>query len=90
MAKIFRPQKASRQQFEQTLEIADLSLDGDGIGFIDRKPVSVAGTIPGESVQVRVTTQGKRDKQASLIRVIEASGTSPYSAMSACRQLRRM
>ncbi len=53
--------------------IQKLVAGGEGLGFLDGKAVFVPGTIPGETVRVRLTQRHRDFDRASVVEVIAAS-----------------
>jgi len=74
--RFFKPAaKAARppQQAECVIDVERLSAEGRGLGFVDGKPVFVAGVLPGERARVRVYTEKREFSEAQLLELIEVS-----------------
>ncbi|MDP5293090.1 23S rRNA (uracil(1939)-C(5))-methyltransferase RlmD [Oceanimonas sp. CHS3-5] len=77
-----------------TLSVHSLTDKGDGIASHDGKPVYVAGALPGDEVEARVTLAKPRYAQAELRRVLtpapgRCADFCPHTACGGC-QLRVM
>ncbi len=49
MARFFKPEKNKKiEQKHQLITIKRLDHHGDGVGFLQKKPVFVPGALPGE------------------------------------------
>jgi 23S rRNA (uracil1939-C5)-methyltransferase len=61
--------------FPQTfiLEIESINLDGAGVGFYGKRPVSVFGAIPGDVVKVKPLKVSRNHSKAQLLNVITPS-----------------
>lgn len=57
----------------QKLEIKKLGINGEGIGYINRKITFVKGALPGEEVEVEIKSETNNFKEGKLIRVIKPS-----------------
>lgn len=55
------------------VEIKKLGINGEGIGYINRKITFVKGALPGEKVLVEVTNDTRNFKEAKLVEIIEPS-----------------
>jgi 23S rRNA (uracil1939-C5)-methyltransferase len=55
------------------LEIVDLTHDGRGVGRLAGKTVFVPGTLPGESVEVRIVRRHARHDEARLVGLRQAA-----------------
>lgn len=55
------------------LSIEKMGINGEGIGYIEQKPVFVDGAFPGEQVNIEITQQEKTYSKARLIRVEKPS-----------------
>ncbi|MBA4502000.1 23S rRNA (uracil(1939)-C(5))-methyltransferase RlmD [Marinobacterium marinum] len=64
-----------------TLTVERLSHEGRGIAKADGKTTFIAGALPGETVQARISAQHKRYNDAELIKVITES---PHRATPPC------
>ena len=49
---------------KKNVEIKKLGINGEGIGYIDRKIVFVPGALPQEEVIVEITTSSKTIKRS--------------------------
>ena len=58
---------------ETNLEIKKLGINGEGIGYINRKITFVKGALPQEEVSVEVTNDTRSFKEAKLIKVLKKS-----------------
>lgn len=56
-----------------SLRIEDLTREGIGLGRLDGQVVLVAGALPGDQVEVRLTHQGRRHAVGRLVTLLEAS-----------------
>ena len=77
-----------------TLSVHSLTDKGDGIASYDGKPIYVAGALPGDEVEARVTLAKPRYAQAELRRVLtpapgRCADFCPHTACGGC-QLRVM
>jgi 23S rRNA (uracil1939-C5)-methyltransferase len=63
------------------LDISGMNHDGQGVGRIDNFTVFVDGAVPGEKVEVRLTTVKKTYAVGELARIISAS---PKRVSPAC------
>ena len=69
-----RSRKTSPQPLTPlTLEVDRLSHEGRGIARADGKATFIAGALPGETVQARITDQHKRFNEAELIEIVSSS-----------------
>lgn len=68
-----RPDRHERkpQQFE--LNIQRWGINGEGIGYLFRKPVFVPGAVPGETVKVEIEKETDKFMTARLLEVRKAS-----------------
>ncbi len=78
--RFFKPAAAKKSansgvQQQRTVEVTieRLSDEGRGIGFIDGKPLFIAGALPGEKVSARITDQRRDHADAQLLAVTVAS-----------------
>jgi len=55
------------------IRIVDTGVGGDGIGRVDGYAVFVAGALPGDTVEVRLTERGKRFGRGELVRIVRPS-----------------
>ncbi|RXJ72313.1 23S rRNA (uracil(1939)-C(5))-methyltransferase RlmD [Veronia nyctiphanis] len=64
----------------KALRIERLDHHGDGVAFIDKKPVFIAGSLPGETVVAQLTEDKRQFARAKLIKVTEpsASRVNPF------------
>ena len=58
---------------ETKLEIKKLGINGEGIGYINRKITFVKGALPNEEVSVEVTNDTRSFKEATLVKVLKKS-----------------
>jgi len=56
-----------------TLRIDDLTREGLGLGRLDGQVVLVAGALPGDRVQVRLTRQARRHAVGTLVTLLDSS-----------------
>lgn len=73
------------QQFE--LNIQRWGINGEGIGYLFRKPVFVPGALPGETVKVEIEKETDKFMTARLLEVRKASPrrqTSPCAHWQQC------
>jgi 23S rRNA (uracil1939-C5)-methyltransferase len=74
MAQIFKPSKKSVQQNKHySLDVIRMDHQGAGIGYVDKKPVFVEGTLPGETVVVQNIESKAKYAKAKLIKVVTSS-----------------
>lgn len=57
----------------ENLEIKKLGINGEGIGYIDRKITFVPGALPGEVVNVDVVKQTRSFYEAKVTKIVEYS-----------------
>lgn len=70
MARFFKPEKKKKvEQKHQLLTIKRLDHHGDGVGFWQKKPVFVPGTLPGEQALVQLTEQKRQYARGQLIKL---------------------
>lgn len=70
MARFFKPEKKKKvEQKHQLLTIERLDHHGDGVGFLQKKPVFVPGTLPGEQALVQLTEQKRQYARGQLIKL---------------------
>ena len=55
------------------LEIKKIGINGEGIGYIDKKICFVKGALPNELVEVEVTNQTRNFYNAKLVKIVERS-----------------
>lgn len=55
------------------LRIMKMGINGEGIGYIDQKPVFVAGALVGETVEVSISVKQKNYMHARLVKIIDSS-----------------
>lgn len=65
---------------ETQLEIKKLGINGEGIGYINRKITFVKGALPGEVVNVEVVEETTNFKEGKLISVVKPSASRVKSA----------
>ena len=68
-----------------TLTITDMSTNGEGIGHVEGAALFVAGAIPGDTVEARITWTRKNMGYADCLRILEPSAdrTVPACPMAA-------
>ncbi len=69
------------------LEIVKTGINGEGIGYLDRKPVFVSGVFPGETADVRIVDETDRYCKGTLRQLLKKSParrTSPCSCSAEC------
>ncbi len=59
----------------ETLEIqfVKIGINGEGIGYHDRKPVFCAGVLPNETALIRITETQERFERAELVKITSVS-----------------
>ncbi len=57
----------------QTLEVVDLSHEGQGIAKLDGRAVFIDGALPGETIEVQLLQKRKGVQEAKLLQVIKPS-----------------
>ena len=55
------------------IDVAGVDAEGDGIGLVEGRTIAVAGTVPGEQVEVRVRDGSRAQGRADLVRVVRPS-----------------
>lgn len=65
--------KGDRRMKRKKIEIKKLGINGEGIGYIDRKITFVKGAMVGEIVEVEITKTTKSFYEAKLLKVIKHS-----------------
>lgn len=55
------------------IKFIKMGINGEGIGYKDRKPVFCPGVLPGETAEVRITEEAEKYCRAELIRITEKS-----------------
>lgn len=55
------------------LEFRKLGINGEGIGYLDRKPVFCPGVFPGETAEVKITEDHERYAKAELVKLLKRS-----------------
>ncbi|SKA45716.1 23S rRNA (uracil(1939)-C(5))-methyltransferase RlmD [Enterovibrio nigricans] len=74
MARFFKPQKKkSLDTKHKALSVTRLDHQGDGVAFDGKKPVFVAGALPGEDILVQLTEDKRQFSRAKLIKVVKPS-----------------
>ncbi|WP_028022962.1 23S rRNA (uracil(1939)-C(5))-methyltransferase RlmD [Enterovibrio calviensis] len=73
MARFFKPQKKSLDTKHKAMSVERLDHQGDGVAFDGKKPVFIAGALPGEDVVVQVTEDKRQFARAKLIKVSKPS-----------------
>jgi len=87
MARFFKPQKKKNvEQKHQLLAIQRLDHHGDGVGYWQKKPVFVPGTLPGEQALVQLTEQKRQYARAKLIKLDQRAETRIEPACPLYRQ----
>ncbi|MFD2178689.1 23S rRNA (uracil(1939)-C(5))-methyltransferase RlmD [Veronia pacifica] len=72
MARFFNPQKKKTLDTKhKALKVERLDHHGDGVAFINKKPVFIAGALPGESVVAQLTEDKRQFARARLIKVTD-------------------
>lgn len=70
----FKPQtKKSLDTKHKAMTVARLDHQGDGVAFDGKKPVFIAGALPGEEVLVQLTEDKRQFARARLIKVVTPS-----------------
>ncbi|MBL4823066.1 MAG: 23S rRNA (uracil(1939)-C(5))-methyltransferase RlmD [Colwellia sp.] len=86
MANFFKENKKKQvnKQSKQinTVIIDKLDLNGCGVGLYQQKPVFVAGSLPSETVEIRITEQKNKYILAKLVKV---SKTSEHRVAAQCQ-----
>lgn len=57
----------------QKLEIKKLGINGEGIGYINRKITFVKGALPNEEVEVEIKNETNNFKEGQLVKIIKPS-----------------
>lgn len=80
MAQFFKPQKKKTNTKHSEYQILRLDHQGDGIAFMDKKPVFIAGALPNEKVLAQLTEDKRHYGRARLIKVLtpSASRATPF------------
>ncbi len=80
MAQFFKPQKKQTNTKHSEYQILRLDHQGDGIAFVDKKPVFIAGALPNEKVLAQLTEDKRHYGRARLIKVLTpcASRSIPF------------
>jgi 23S rRNA (uracil1939-C5)-methyltransferase len=74
MAQFFKAKKnTSINTKHQSVDVVRLDHNGAGIAFIDKKPVFIEGTLPGEKAIIQLTEQKKQYSRGMLIKLTEKS-----------------
>lgn len=55
------------------IRIDKIGINGEGIGYIDSKPVFVKGALPNELVEAKITLKERNYSKAECVKVIKAS-----------------
>ncbi|WP_296878551.1 23S rRNA (uracil(1939)-C(5))-methyltransferase RlmD [Thomasclavelia sp.] len=58
---------------KKTIEIKKLGINGEGIGYLNRKIVFVSGALPGEEVVVEIVKQNRGYSEGKLVKILKAS-----------------
>ena len=61
-------------------------INGEGIAFMEKKPVFVPGAIPGETAETRILEENERYARAKLIRIVTPSPSRREPACAYCRE----
>ncbi len=80
MAQFFKPQQKKTNTKHCEYQVLRLDHQGDGIAFIDKKPVFIAGALPNEKVLAQLTEDKRHYGRARLIKVLTpcASRSTPF------------
>ena len=67
-----------------TVKIVKMGINGEGIAYIDHRPVFVEGAFPGETAEIEITFETERYAKARTVSIKEASPdrrkpTCPYT-----------
>lgn len=68
---------------KEKVEIKKLGINGEGIGYIDRKICFVEGALPGEIVEVEIVSTNPKYYKGRLMSCLESS---PYRVKSICKE----
>lgn len=60
---------------KKNIEIKKLGINGEGIGYIDRKIIFVPGALPQEEVIVEITKQTRSYYEGKLVKIIKPSNS---------------
>lgn len=55
------------------IKIEKTGINGEGIGYLNNKPIFIPSTLPGETVEVEITEKRDRFSNGELLRIVEAS-----------------
>jgi len=55
------------------LNIQKIGINGEGIGFVDKKPVFVDGVLPGECVHIKIVKEYERYAVGEVTKIIQSS-----------------
>ena len=69
------------------LDIIKTGINGEGIAYLDRRPVFIPGTFPGETADVLITDEQERFLRGKARKILKASParrTSPCPCSSSC------
>ncbi|MGL5290686.1 MAG: TRAM domain-containing protein, partial [Vibrionaceae bacterium] len=72
MARFFKPEVKKVDPKHIDLQIIRFDHQGDGIAFLGKKPVFVAGALPNEMVRVQLTEDKRQFARGKLIKVLQA------------------
>ncbi|KXF80203.1 23S rRNA (uracil(1939)-C(5))-methyltransferase RlmD [Enterovibrio coralii] len=87
MARFFKPQKKkSLDTKHKALSVTRLDHQGDGVAFDGKKPVFVAGALPGEEILAQLTEDKRQYARAKLIKVVKPSSERVPAFCSLYRQ----
>ena len=53
------------------IKFAKMGINGEGIGYISRKPVFCQGVLPGETAEIRITEKKEKYCRAEVIEITE-------------------
>lgn len=67
---------------KETIEVKKLGINGEGIGYLDRKIVFIKGALPDETVDVEIVKQNRSFYEANLLNV---ETKSKHRVSSKCR-----
>ncbi|MEZ9229712.1 23S rRNA (uracil(1939)-C(5))-methyltransferase RlmD [Vibrio amylolyticus] len=74
MARFFQPKKKTNIETKhQSVLVEKLDNLGSGIAYLNKKPVFIEQTLPGEKVVVQLTESKSKFSRAKLIKVLEPS-----------------
>lgn len=62
-----------REGQEVTVTIKRLGINGEGVGYVDRQVIFIAGALPDETVVARVTKVERNFATGTIVRIVQAS-----------------